>query len=334
MTSLPIPSNARELARARPPSPARAGVLVIGCAALLAAGASLAAEPPSSSPSDADVEAKLAAARDRLDKAAREVAELSMRLAAVGEDHAFRIASGLQRGVIGLQLDPASGSDGARVMEVSPGGPAAEAGVRVGDVILEINGVKITGEHTARQVIQRMSGVGPDGNVKLRILREGKTQDLNLTARSPFAVAFGGNGFNFHVPAMPAIPAIPAIPALPPVGPYQYFAFRDGIAGMELATLTPGLGQYFGTDKGVLVIRAPASTAFKLEDGDVILTIDGREPKDGTHATRILRSYQPGEKIELKIMRQKKPLTLAVAMPDATAGDRAVALRLQDDQRT
>lgn len=327
MTGLPIPSSARQLARARPPSPARAGVLVIGCAALLAAGASLAAEPPSSTPSDADVEAKLAAARDRLDKAAREVAELSMRLAAVGEDHAFRIASGLQRGVIGLQLDPASGSDGARVTEVSPGGPAAEAGVRVGDVILEINGVKITGEHTARQVIQRMSGVGPDGNVKLRILREGKTQELNLTARSPFAVAFG-NGFNFHMPA------VPAVPPMPPVGPYQYFAFRDGIAGMELATLTPGLGQYFGTDKGVLVIRAPASAAFKLEDGDVILTIDGREPKDGTHATRILRSYQPGEKIELKIMRQKKPLTLAVAMPDATAGDRAVTLRLQDDQRT
>lgn len=282
------------------------------------------------------MEARLAAARSRLDKAAQEVAELSMRLATVGEDRAFRIASGMQRGVIGLQLDPASGTEGARVIEVSPGGPAADAGVRVGDLIVEINGTKIEGSHTARQVIQRMNGVGPDGSVKLRIVRNGKPQELDLTARSPFAVAFGG-GFNFPMPsiraAVPA-PAVPPVPPVPPVGPFQYFQFREGIAGMELTTLTPGLGQYFGTDKGVLVIRAPASSAFKLEDGDVILSIDGREPKDGTHATRILRSYQPGEKIELKIMRQKKPLTLAVAMPSAAAEDRAASVRAHDDQQT
>jgi S1-C subfamily serine protease len=322
MTSLSILSNAR------------ARAVAIGCAALLASGVSLAADPPSSTSSEAEMEAKLAAARQRLDQAAREVAELSMRLAADGEDRALRIASNLQHGVIGLQLDPASGSDGARVIEVSPGGPAAEAGVRVGDLIVEINGARITGEHTARQVIQRMNGVGPDGSVKLRIVRDGKPQELSLVARSPFAVAFG-NGFNFHVPSI-TVPAVPAVPAVPPGAEgYPYFhMLRDDIAGMELTTLTPGLGQYFGTDKGVLVIRAPTSSAFKLEDGDVILAIDGREPKNGTHVTRILRSYQPGEKIELKIMRQKKPVVLAVSMPDASGGDRAVTLHRRDDQRT
>src|SRR5579872_2284398 len=155
--------------------------VVLGCAAFLASGTSLAADPPAAA-SDADVEAKLAAARERLDKAAHEVAELSMRLAQAGEDQAFQITGGMHRGVIGLQLDPASGSNGARVMEVSPGGPAAEAGVRVGDVIVEVNGSKIAGEHTARQVIRRMNGIGPDGNVKLRISRDGKTQDINVTA--------------------------------------------------------------------------------------------------------------------------------------------------------
>jgi S1-C subfamily serine protease len=322
---------------------------MLACAALFASGgATFAAEPPPATPAapaapaapavpststEAEMEARLAAARSRLDKAAQEVAELSMRLATVGEDRAFRIASGMQRGVIGLQLDPASGSEGARVIEVSPGGPAADAGVRVGDLIVEINGAKIEGNHTARQVIQRMNGVGPDGSVKLRIIRNGKPQELDLTARSPFAVAFGG-GFNFPMPSLRAVVPAPAVPPAGPSGPFQYFQFREGIAGMELATLTPGLGQYFGTDKGVLVVRAPASSAFKLEDGDVILSIDGREPKDGTHATRILRSYQPGEKIELKIMRQKKPLTLAVAMPSAAAEDRAASVRAQEDQQT
>ena len=323
--------------------------ILCACLMLLdSRGASFAAEPPSSAPgappapatpsatspaSEADVEAKLAAARDRLNKAAQEVAELSMRLAAEGEDHAFRFGMGLRRGVIGLQLDPESGNEGARVIEVSPGGPAAEAGVRVGDLIVEINGTKIEGRQTARQVIQRMRGVGPEESVKLRIVRNGKPQELNLTARSPFAVAFGG-GFPFQMPSVRAAVPVPPAPPGPPVGTYPYFQFHDRIAGMEMATLTPGLGQYFGTDKGVLVIRAPASSAFKLQDGDVILSIDGREPKDGTHATRILRSYQPGEKIELKIMRQKKPLTLAIAMPSAAAEDRAASLRMGDDQQT
>ena len=44
---------------------------------------------------------------------------------------------------------------------------------------------------------------------------------------------------------------------------------------MELATISPQLGSYFGTDKGVLVVRAPTDGALKLEDGDVILAIDG-----------------------------------------------------------
>jgi S1-C subfamily serine protease len=88
------------------------------------------------------------------------------------------------------------------------------------------------------------------------------------------------------------------------------------IAGMELATLTPRLGQYFGTDRGVLVVRAPESGTLQLQDGDVILAIDGREPKNGSHATRILRSYQPGEKIAMKIMRQKKSLSLQVTLPE------------------
>jgi len=85
---------------------------------------------------------------------------------------------------------------------------------------------------------------------------------------------------------------------------------------MELATLTPRLGSYFGTDKGILVVRAPEDGALKLEDGDVILSIDGRVPTSGPHATRILASYQPGEKINLRIVRERKRMDVAAVMPD------------------
>jgi S1-C subfamily serine protease len=88
---------------------------------------------------------------------------------------------------------------------------------------------------------------------------------------------------------------------------------------MELATLTPRLGSYFGSDKGVLVVRAPADGTLRLEDGDVILAIDGREPRSGSHATRILSSYQSGEKVTLRIIRQHKALDLETTIPERPA---------------
>ena len=93
--------------------------------------------------------------------------------------------------------------------------------------------------------------------------------------------------------------------------------FHRPLMDMELATLTPRLGSYFGTDKGVLVVRAPANGALKLEDGDVILAIDGRQPTSGSHATRILGSYQPGEKIKLRIVRERKTMELEATLPES-----------------
>jgi S1-C subfamily serine protease len=66
----------------------------------------------------------------------------------------------------------------------------------------------------------------------------------------------------------------------------------------------------------VLVVRAPHEDGFKLEDGDVILAIDGREPTSGSHATRILGTYQPGEKITIKLMREHKTMNVETTLPD------------------
>ena len=63
-------------------------------------------------------------------------------------------------------------------------------------------------------------------------------------------------------------------------------------------------------------MRAPADGALKLEDGDVILAIDGRQPTSGSHATRILSSYQPGEKLTLRIIRQHKTLEVDATLPE------------------
>jgi S1-C subfamily serine protease len=92
--------------------------------------------------------------------------------------------------------------------------------------------------------------------------------------------------------------------------------FGNAWGDMELVELNDGLGKYFGTDSGVLVVSAPSSDALQLEDGDVIRKIDGREPTSVRHAIRILNSYAPGESLELEIMRDKRSRTLKVEMPD------------------
>ena len=84
---------------------------------------------------------------------------------------------------------------------------------------------------------------------------------------------------------------------------------------MELVELTPELGSYFGTDAGILVVRAPSDVIY-LEDGDVILEIGGRRPNSTTHTMRILGSFDPGETLELTIMRDQRRQTLEIVLSE------------------
>jgi hypothetical protein len=86
---------------------------------------------------------------------------------------------------------------------------------------------------------------------------------------------------------------------------------------MELATLTPQLGRYFGIGKGVLVVRAPRG--LQLEEGDVILAIDGRQANSAPHVVQMIAAYQPGQRVSMKIMRQHQPLEVEGTLPERQA---------------
>jgi C-terminal processing protease CtpA/Prc len=251
-----------------------------------------------------EIEKKLNEARKKLEEAAHEVAELSTQLGKPFVDRLMQMGEGPNHAVIGVQLDSNGSKDGAHVRDVSPGGPAAEAGIHAGDVIVAVNGTDVKSEHSSTSVAHLMRNVEPNSKVKIHVVRAGKALDFDVTAR-PVENAWG-------------IPGIPPLPEMPFEGLSGFMGggAHGSVAGMELATLTPQLGTYFGTDKGVLVLRSPKNATFNLQDGDVILSIDGREPTSGSHATRILASYQPGEKVKLEVMRQKKKMSVEAMVPE------------------
>lgn len=284
--------------------------VVIAAVAVLASSVAVAAEPADR----AALEKDLSAARSRLDEAAKQVADLSRQL--YGEDpralaQMMHSGHGPQGAMLGVNVGgEQTRDDGVEVMGVSPSGPAQAAGLRAGDVIVAIDGkaLKRTGDRDpSRQLVEYMRAVQPGQAVKVDYLREGKRLSASVAA----------------TPAMPPIAmlvrermAMPGgLEGMMPPGVVDMLGFGHAFGALELAPITPKLGQYFGTDKGLLVIRAPAEAGWKLEDGDVLLAIDGRVPESPGHALRILGSYQPDEKVKLDVLRNRKRMTIEAVLP-------------------
>jgi S1-C subfamily serine protease len=274
---------------------------------------------------EAEIEKKLEAARERLEEAAREVADLSAQLTGPVM-HDYVMKHGKSRAVLGINVGDTLSTEGVSIDSVSPNGAAAKAGLKAGDIITALDGMSLkvdkdskdSHEHgeTARRkgpvsaLIRHMRTVTPGEKVQVEYLRDGKKLETEVMTEELKAPRF-----TYAIPAVPAVPAVPPIEAMP--GRPQAWEVRafPGMHDMELVTLTPKLGAYFGADKGVLVVRAPKAADFKLEEGDVIVDIDGRAPESGTHALRILRSYQPGEKISLSVLRNRKKMKLDASVP-------------------
>lgn len=252
----------------------------------------------------AALEGQLAAARAQLDDAARAVAELSRQL--YGDPgEAMRFALGGPRGsMLGINIGGPAPDEGVEVMGVSPGGPAEQAGIRTGDVLVAVDGkpLRRSGERGASaQLVEHMRAVEPGRVVKVDYLRGGQWRTASVTAAPAEPPIVRVIREHMAVPPGEGMP-MPGLEAL--LGPAP--AFRS----LELVALTPKLGHYFGTDTGLLVVRAPSAAGLPLEEGDVLQTIGGRTPENPGHALRILRSYQPGEKVKLGVLRQRRPLVL------------------------
>lgn len=267
-----------------------------------------------------DIEVEMREAETRLAEAARRVAELSTRRLPGG----YWTMERSGKPVLGITIgapDDAMPVEGVEILGVSPGGAASDAGLRAGDVITAVNGETLSADSSQSandKLLDFMKGVEDGDVIDVEYLRAGKSANAEVAPRvmSSQVFAFGGPDTDVHVSVPPVAPVAPA-------GDVNRFVFVTGGRGwgdLEMVALTENLGRYFGTESGLLVVRAPEDDSYQLRDGDVILNIDGREPNSVSHAIRILASYQEGESLKLRIMRDKRPQTLEIEMPDNRRG--------------
>lgn len=273
---------------------------------------------------EAELARKLQEAERKMADAARQIAELtSERLPQLREvERRIQIIND-GRPRLGVNIgaaDEDGPAEGVRVIGVTPGSAADDAGLRTGDIITAINSESMSADNADeanRRILDFMQGVEEGDILEVEYLRDGKVGTVELAPRPVEVHSFAFRGFpdDFSMPSMPNVQVAPEM-----IDRFRHnFAFSwpgNVWADMELVELNEGLGKYFGTDSGVLVVSAPRSNALQLEDGDVIRKIDGREPTSVRHAMRILSSYQPGEKLELEILREKKSRKLAIEIPD------------------
>ncbi len=252
------------------------------------------------------MEQRLAEARAQLERAAREVAALSQEIAQPFADNMIRQWESMGRRAM-LGLSPEDAERGVRVAGVSPGGPAAQAGVEVGDLILKIGDAALAdrrgrsgkGRSPTELLLEQMGEVDPGDSVTLTLERDGGEREVTLQPRETSAFVYFG-------PGKPAFPSMPRFAGMFGTNPWS---------NMQLVTLTPELGSYFGTDTGILVVRGPDSDALGLRDGDVILDIGGRVPTTPEHAIRILGSFEIGETLNINVMRRQQRQQLELAIP-------------------
>jgi len=203
-----------------------------------------------------EVEVRMREAERALEIAAQEVAELSMRQLprTAMIERIVRTRGGPVLGVTIFGEDNDEPVEGVEVNGVSPGGAAAEAGLRAGDIIIAINGESFTSENSqaaSEKLLDFMSGVESGDELSVDYLRNGKSQTVELIPRQTHVRAFT---FDFEGDDFVS----PNIHVAPGSGPFEQFlwmANSSSFGDMEMVKLTERLGSYFGTREGLLIVR-------------------------------------------------------------------------------
>ena len=169
---------------------------------------------------------------------------------------------------------------GVLISEVTPGSPAAKAGVRSGDILLEYNGRPV---NNYRDLSFAVAETKVGASSKLKLLRQGQAMVLDVTVGER------------QVEGTEA--------SEPPVSDEQ------GKLGIAVAEITPDVARQLGVSstEGVLVTDVrPGSPADEggIRPGDVIREFNRNPVKTARELVSAARNLKRGSSVMLKIERQ------------------------------
>lgn len=205
-----------------------------------------------------------------------------------------------------LNLKEARGIELTMVEDESP---AAKAGLKAGDVVLDYNGQRVEGMETFSRFVRETPA---NREVKLGISRNGQLQTISLTTGVRKKPHFGEQ---MHI----EMPRFPTPEIVISDTPRAMINWRSGMLGIEAEALEGGFAEYFGVKEGVLVRNVGKGTAAEkagLKPGDVITKVDGTKVATARQITSAIRAAREKKTFALTLMREKKEMTVSVTLDD------------------
>jgi serine protease Do len=173
--------------------------------------------------------------------------------------------------------------NGALVAKVVPDSAAAEAGIKVGDVILKFNGEPII---DAGSLSQRVGVATPGEKAAIEIWRNGKTLDLTATIGSAAALTADNDSAG---------------------------ASSQAKLGLALRPLSPEERQQAGVPGGLVVEDAQGRAAEAgIQPGDVVLSVDGTAVESVAQLRKMVKDHD--KQVALLIQRGDARLFIPITL--------------------
>jgi S1-C subfamily serine protease len=209
---------------------------------------------------------------------------------------------------------------GAILGHILPDGPAAKAGLKENDVVLEINGQRVEGTEQFRRMIHEI----PAGRTaNLTVWRDGRSQSFKVTLGKPEMSSLNGSSHNPKAFAftMPDLPVLPDLSGLDKqLRSFSLVSPGHPLLGIDAENLEGEFGKYFGAPdgegvlvRGVFANSAAAKAGMKV--GDVITSMNGEHIHSASELREKLLMKRDEKTIKLGILRNKSELTLSVDLP-------------------
>jgi len=184
----------------------------------------------------------------------------------------------VERGFLGVaiqDLTPALAREfkvpetgGALVGDVTDKSAAGEAGIKSGDVIIELNGKSVSDARNLRLIVGQMA---PGTKVSVKVLRQGAEKTYNVVLKAMPSEDQAGLGGK----------------------PDQNAEESDALDGVTVGDITPGMRQELNLPPrlqgAVITALDPSTPAFDagLREGDVVVEINHQPVKDAESAVEI-----------------------------------------------